>query len=315
MAETENRSGHLRPAEDVLADLWSALWRVDTIRSLELTTLSMSMNEGDLLLEGHLASETNLGRIRTIAQDTPGVLAIHDHLILDQDLAVEVAQALSGDERTRPFVLPVSCDHGWIRMGGAVPDRQAQLAAEEVAAQVPHGRGVVTLPSVTGQPSTSLRRALQPRPGARVWGEDGEVGQVARVVIDPHNRLVTHVVVSSTEVRDFRRLEGDYVVPVGAIEIANHESVFLAHPYRSITRFPAFDAGAYPQAAANWTPPYPYKAEVVRWRREAHRSAAVYPGDWVQQSGVAHAAAPDPSLDTEGGLDGTNIGIREGGAS
>jgi hypothetical protein len=249
----------------------------------------MSMEAGELLLEGHLASETSRTRIRAIARDVPGVLVVHDHLVVDRDLAVEVAQALAADERTSPFVLPVGCDHGWIRVGGAVPDRQVQLAAEAVAAQVPHGRGVVALPGVTGEPPTPLRRALQPRPGARVWGEDGELGQVAQVVINPHNRLVTDVVVASSEVRESRRLQGDYVVPIQAIEISNAESVFLTHPHRSLAGFSAFDASAYPQAPVSWSLPYPYREGAVRWRQDV--SAA------------------------EGGLESIRYGIREGGAS
>jgi hypothetical protein len=317
MAAIENSSRLLRPAEDALAELWQALWRVDTIRYLDLTNLSMSMEAGELLLEGHLASDTSRGRIRAIARDVPGVQVVHDHLVLDRDLAVEVAQALGGDERTSPFVLPVGCDHGWIRVGGAVPDRQVQLAAEAVAAQVPHGRGVVALPRVTGEPPTPLRRALQPRPGARVWGEDGEVGRVAQVVINPHNRLVTDVVIASSEVQESRRLRGEYVVPIQAIEIANAESVFLTHPHHSLAGFSAFDASAYLQAPATWSPPYPYRTETVRWRQEVPRPAGEAPtprGEPPSSVRNAHSHTP-PAPAIEGGPESIRYGIREGGAS
>jgi hypothetical protein len=314
MAAVENSSRLLRPAGDVLAELWQALWRVDTIRALDLTSLSMSMQAGELLLEGHLASETSRGRIRAIARDVPGILAVHDRLVIDRDLAVEVAQALASDERTSRLALPLGSDHGWIRLGGEVPDRQVQLAAEAVAAQVPHGRGVVALPRVTGEPATSLRRALQPRPGARVWGEDGEIGLVAQVVIDPRNRLVTHIVVDSTEVREFRRVEGVYLVPVEAIEIANAESVFLTHPHRSITSFSAFDVSAYPLAPTTWMPPFPYRASTVRWRQELPRTIGADPGSTGEPPASVRNAhslpVPSPS-----GPKRISHGIREGGAS
>jgi hypothetical protein len=317
MPAIENSSRLSRPAEDVLAELWQALWGVETIRSLDLANLSMSMEAGELLLEGHLASETSRTRIRAIARDVPGVLVVHDHLVVDRDLAVEVAQALADDERTSPFVLPVGCDHGWIRVGGAVPDRQVQLAAEAIAAQAPHGRGVVALPRVTGEPAAPLRRALQPRLGARVWGEDGELGQVAQVVIDLRNRLVTDVVVASSEVRESRRLQGDYVVPIQAIEIANAESVFLTHPYHSLAGFSAFDASAHPLAPATWSPPYPYRAGAVRWRQEVPRPAGEAPtprGEPPSSVRNAHSlTAPAPAI--EGGPESIRYGIREGGAS
>lgn len=316
MAANEDSSPTLRPAKDVLAGLWEAAWRVDTIRSLDLASLSMSIEGGRLLLEGHLACETSRWHIRAIARDMPGILAVEDHLVVDRELEVEVAQALAGDERTRPFVLRVACDHGWIRLDGEVPGRQVQQAAEDVAAQVPHGRGVVAIPKVTGEPPTPSRRALQPRPGARVWGEDGEVGRVAQVVINPHTRLVTDVVVASNGIGESRRPQGGHVVPIEAIEIANAESVFLRHPYRSTTGFPALDAPAYPQAPANWLPPYPYGAGAVLWRREAPQPAAdpnLGMGS-VRAAALISATRSRPE-NTRDGLGRPSHGIPEGGAS
>jgi hypothetical protein len=303
MAAIENRKRPLRPVEDVLAEVWQALWRVDTIRFLDLNSVSLSIEAGVLLLEGHLASEASLWHIRAVARNVPGVLAIHDHLVVDRDLAVEVAQALASDGRTRPLVLPVACDHGWIRLGGEVPDRGVQQAAEDVAAQVPHGRGVVALPRVTGEPPTPMRRALQPRPGARVWGEDGEVGLVAQVVINPHNRLVTDFVVASGGAHDSRSLQGGYVVPIEAIEIANADSVFLTHPYRTITSFPALDVSAYPQPPSTWLPPYPYNAPAVRWRQESQHPAVELPTSRLEPSERLQSSQTPDSVPGHRGTD------------
>jgi hypothetical protein len=317
MAATENTSRLLRPAEDVLAGLWEAVWGVDTIRSLDLESLSMSIQQGELLLEGHLASETSRWHILGLARDAAGPMTIRDHLVVDRDLAEEVARGLAGDERTRPFVLPVVCDHGWIWLNGQVPHRQVQLAAEEVAARVPHGRGVVALPRVAGESPTPTRRALQPRPGSRVWGEDGEVGRVAQVVINPRSRLVTHMVVASSEVQEFRRLQGDYVVPIEAIETVNAESVFLAHPHRLISSFPELDASAYRQAPASWAPPYPYRAEAIRWQQGAPRpDGEQLTSGPVPPSSIRNALSLSvPSPAAEGGLERPDNEIHQGGAS
>jgi hypothetical protein len=268
-----NSTQSLRPDEDILADLWEAVWQVDTIRSTDRHSLSIAVHDGVVVLEGHVAGTFNRRRVEEIARSVPGVKSVYDDLVADGDLEIQVAQALARDARTRPLVLPVGSYHGWIRLRGTVPCQELQLAAEAVAAGVPAVRGVIALPRVTGEPATPLRRAVQPRPGARVYGDDGEVGLVAQMVINPRNRLVTHMVVSSNmvgtpyDIADFRRVTGNYLVPIEAAEVVNKESVILTRQTRSITVYPLFDASAYPPAPFTWRPPYPYSPSVVRWSR------------------------------------------------
>jgi hypothetical protein len=273
----------LRPDQDILADLWEAVWQVDTIRSTDRHSLSIAVHDGVVVLEGHVAGAFNRRRVENIAWSVPGVNAVHNDLVADGDLEIQVAQALARDSRTRPYILRVGSYHGWIRLGGTVPCQELQSAAEAVAAGVSAVRGVIALPRVTGETATPLRRAVQPRPGARVYGADGEVGLVAQVVINPRNRLVTHMVVSSNmvgasyNIADFRRVTGDYLVPVEAAEVVNKESVILTRQTRSITVYPLFDASAYPPAPFTWRPPYPYSPSVVRWSRPKTQEAVRRP--------------------------------------
>ena len=51
---------HLRTNDGILADIWDALWKEDTIRSLDLGSLSIDVKDGEVYLNGHLAQENNL---------------------------------------------------------------------------------------------------------------------------------------------------------------------------------------------------------------------------------------------------------------
>lgn len=272
MTTREVSSAHgLRPDDAILADIWEAVEQIDTIRPTDIRSLSIAVQDGKVVLAGHVANPFNRRRIEDTARSVPGVRAVRNEVVADSDLEIRVAQALACDASTRPLVLPVSSYHGWVRLGGTVPGRELQSAAEAVAASVPAVRGVIALPRVIGEPGTPLRRAVQPRPGARVYGEDGEVGVVAQVVINPQNRLVTHMVVSSTmvvatyDIDDLRRVTGDYLVPIEAAEIVHQRSVILARPIRSLTAYPRFEAAAYLAAPVAWRPPFPYALDAVRW--------------------------------------------------
>lgn len=319
MTTREVRSADgLRPDDAILADIWEAVEQIDTIRPTDMPSLSIAVQDGKVVLAGHVANPFNRRRIEDIAWPAPGVRAVRNELVADNDLEIRVAQALACDACTCPLVLPVGSYHGWVRLGGTVPGRELQSAAEAVAASVPAVRGVIALPRVIGEPRTPLRRAVQPRPGARVYGEDGEVGVVAQVVINPQNRLVTHMVVSSTmvaatyDIDDLRRVTGDYLVPIEAAEIVHQANVILARPIRSLTTYPRFEAAAYPAAPVTWRPPFPYALNAVRWlppetkgsaRRAGRQPAPEAPverepadlssGQWP--GAREHAAAPRPA--------------------
>jgi osmotically-inducible protein OsmY len=256
---------HLRTDEGILADIWDALWKVDTFRSLDLGSLSIDVKDGEVYLDGHLAQENNRPLIESIARSVAGVVAVHSHLVLDRDLIIRVAQALANDERTRPYILPVDAFHGWIHVGGEVPTGELQQVAEKVAAGVSGVRGVTILPRIAGENPTIPHRPAQPRIGAVVYGKDGEVGVITQVVIQPDNRLVTHVVVRSKELRDGNLVARETVVPLGAIDLVNNESIFLVRNGPSLNAYPALDPDEYPLALFTWKAPYPYTAGEVRW--------------------------------------------------
>jgi osmotically-inducible protein OsmY len=262
VVEVHNR---LQTNDGILADIWDALEKEDSIRALDLGSLSIDVKDGEVDLYGHLARENNLPLIESIVRSVAGVLTVHNHLVLDRDLIIQVAQALASDERTRPFILPVGASHGWISLGGEVPTRDLQHVAEKVAAGVSGVRGVVALPRITGESPNMPQHPVQPRIGAVVHGKDGEAAIVTQVVVQPANRLVTHVVIRSNEINDIHLVSHENIVPVKVIDLVNEESLFLVRSASPLNTYPAFDPDEYPLAPFTWKAPYPYTAGEVLW--------------------------------------------------
>jgi hypothetical protein len=266
MTISEGNPEQLTRAEDgILADIWDALWKVDTFRSLDLGSLSIEVKGGEVYLYGYLAQENNLPLIESIVRSVAGVVAVHSHLVLDRDLIIRVAQALARDERTRPYILPVDAFHGWIHIGGEVPTCELQQVVEKIAAGVSGVRGVTILPRIAGENPTIQHRPAQPRLGAVVYGKDREVGIVTQVVIQPDDRLVTHVVVRFKEIRDGNLVARETVIPLEACNLVKTKSIFLARNGLSLNAYLALDPDEYPLAPFTWKAPYPYTAGEVRW--------------------------------------------------
>lgn len=252
----------IRIDNSILAEIWEAVWKYEEIRCLDIDDFSISVKQGVVQLRGHINRENNFQLIEKAVRSVAGVVAVQNSLVVDRDLTIYVAEALARDERTRPFILAVGCIHGWVSLGGEVPTSDLQLVAEEVAAQVSIVRGVVSLPRVTGTPPEPIRRAVQPRIDTMLYGEDGHVGVIFQVVIQPRNRLVTQVIAN-----DFKN--DKYLVPVEAFEVVNKESAFLKRKVASLSTFPVINPTDHSPAPSNWQPPYPYAGSAILWPANA----------------------------------------------
>jgi osmotically-inducible protein OsmY len=262
VVEVHNR---LRTNDGILADIWDALWKVDTFRALDLGSLSIDVKDGEVYLDGHLAQENNQSLIESIVRSVVGVVAVHNHLTLDRDLIIRAAQALTRDERTRPYILPVDAFHGWMHIGGEVPTCELQHVVEEIVGGVSGVRGVIILPRIAGDSPTITHCPVQPRIGAVVYGKDGEIGIVTQVVIQPEDLLVTHIVVRSKELTDGKLIARERVIPLENSDLVKNESIILQQRGPSLKAFPALDPDEFPLAPFTWQAPYPYTAGEVRW--------------------------------------------------
>jgi hypothetical protein len=257
-------------------------------------SLAIKVKDGEVYLNGHLKQENNLLRIERIAQSIEGVVAVHNYLVTDRDLTIQVTGALARDERTRPFIIPVNASHGWIQLGGEVPTRELQHVAKKVAGAVPSVRGVIALPRVTGESPTPPKRTMQPRIGAVVYARDLEEGVITQVVIRPEDRLVTHVVVRSNQIKDGNLVARENVVPVKDIDLVKDGSIFLARNGPPLNAYPAFDPDEYLPALFTWKAPYPYTAGEVRWSLREILEAGSQPGSPPEiKPGTEIERAPD----------------------
>jgi osmotically-inducible protein OsmY len=264
--ELKTRQKWLLYSDDsILTEIWKAVRQDDGIRSLDIGSFSISVKEGLVLLTGHLSKKYHRGLIEAIVCSVPGVHAVQNNLVVDSDLTIRVAANLAMDERTRHFIFPVGSAHGWIRVGGVVSRRELQMAAEEIAAQVPFVRGVLSRPRVLGKNFEIERRPIQPQIQAKVYDYNLQEGVVTQVVIQPRNRLVTHAVVSASDFHEGKFIFHEYLIPLEAMEVVNRESIFLKRNGPPLNASPAFEPSDYPLAPSNWQPPYPYEAETVRW--------------------------------------------------
>jgi hypothetical protein len=139
------------------------------------------------------------------------------------------------------------------------------MAAEEIAAQVPSVRGVLSRPRVIGETYGPERRPIQPQIHAKTYDYNRQEGTVTQVVIQPRNRLVTHAVVSASDFVDGKFMFHEYFVPVEAMEAVDQESTILKRNGPPLNAFSTFEPSAYPLAPLDWQPPYPYLAGSVRW--------------------------------------------------
>jgi osmotically-inducible protein OsmY len=255
--------------DSIREEIWKAVSRNDGIRVIDGDNFSISVKDGFVLLTGYLSRKYHRDLLEEIACSTPGVHSVHNNLVLDSELTIQVAERLSTDERTRHFIFPVGAAHGWVRLGGVVPKRKLQVAAEELAAQVPFVRGVLSRPRVIGEYPEMERRDVQPQIQAKVFDYNLHEGVVTQVMIQPRSRLVTHAVVRVSDFFDGKFVFREYLVPVEALEVVRKESIFLKRNGPPLDAFAAFERSDYSLAPMNWRPPYPYTAGTVLWPCEA----------------------------------------------
>lgn len=271
MVTLNNEQDALAYSDDsILDDIWNAIRQYEEVRALGMDSFSISVLRGFVLLTGHVSKKYQRDLMEEIACALPGVHAVQNKLVVDSELTLQVAGGLARDVRTRQFILPVGCARGWIRLGGEVPSHEFQCAAEEIAAQIPSVRGVLSRPRVINEPIETEQRAIQPRIRAKVYDYNTQEGVITHVIIEPRNRLVTHAMVSTGDFLDGKAMVHEYLVPVEAMDVVNQESIILKRNGPPLKNYPVIDLSKYQLAPEDWQPPYPYEFGFVRWVCEPH---------------------------------------------
>ncbi len=262
--------------DDALAaEVKAALWSDEILRNTDYNKILVSVEDGLVRLQGHMGTWRNKTRAEEIAYSVVGLLGVENDLVLDQDLANGVAQALGNDEHTRFVQISVGAQNGFITLNGRVDRADIREAAAAIAARVPQVRGVINTiqaPSVAIDPKEHL--VWQPFIGKEVSATDMQLGQVQRVIINQRNRRVTAFVVRGNfpdpgakddygSPGEKAQLERSVVIPIDAVRYATDSSVLLEVGGAEAASYRSFEPADFVSPPAGWQPPYPYRWEQV----------------------------------------------------
>jgi hypothetical protein len=242
--------------------------------------IDVTVQDGIARLRGHVVTPMNKSRAEEAARSVVGVLDVENHLVLDEDLVIGVAQALGRDDRTRLERVAVGARNGFIILSGRVASAAVREAAEEVAASVPQVRGIINHLRAPNVVVDTKEQVLQPPIGREVYATHTLLGHVERVIINPHNRRVTAFVthgyfpdllrldergVSNESPQQERRV----VVPISVVRSETGTSVLLNVNSCKAARYRDLDSADFVSPPEGWQPPYPYRWDEVLFESRA----------------------------------------------
>ncbi len=252
-----------------------ALWSNEILRNTDYKEIGISVEHGVVRLRGHVITHMNKRNAEEAVHSVSGVLGLENYLVVDQDLLIDVAQALGKNDLTRSERISVGVQNGFVTLNGQVGSSAVRVAAEAVAASIPQVRGVVNdlqAPNVVLDNKES--QTWQPHIGQQACAADMQLGRVERVIINPRNRRVTAFVVRGyfpdPKHKDNYRLpdedpeqERSVVIPIVAVRYETDSAVLLEVNGTEAAKYPAFDPAGFKNPPAEWQPPYPYRWEQV----------------------------------------------------
>lgn len=268
------------PDIDLGAEVDKALWDDESLRDTDYHEIGLTVQDGIVSLRGHVATLLNKNRAEEAARSVAGVLRVENHLVVDDELVIDVAQALGRDQRTCPEMIYVGAQNGIIILNGQVTNTAVRDVAEELAASVPQVRGVVNhLQAPQAPVDSEEQKVLQPSIGRKIHATDLTLGIVERVIINPHNRRVTAFVAHGKfpDLRyagkhmspfDIPQQERWVVIPIWAVHHVTESSVILNVTSLEASRYQDLGSTDLVVPPAGWQPPYPYHWDEVLFVRE-----------------------------------------------
>ena len=124
-----------RPDPQLEEAVRQALWDYPRLR-IDLGAITIHAQCNEVWLQGYVSSGTNWRLVEDQLSLVPGIRRLHNQLVADTDLAVEIASALAKHEETRGLPIGVYPDLGEVYLRGLVPNEQVKAVAEQVAAEV-----------------------------------------------------------------------------------------------------------------------------------------------------------------------------------
>ena len=173
-----------------------------------------SQGEDYIVSIDHVTTASEYGIRLRLRRDEIDQLTRYRPTASDAEIQAQVVRSLETQPETRGQGLRVEVERGLVRLLGEVSEAVAQ-AATRLARWI---RGVIGVEDRTTRPGAPGFRI-----GAPVFAQDGRTGHLGKVVIDPHTRRVTHLIIHRGVL-----LAEDRVVPVELVERATPEGISLA---------------------------------------------------------------------------------------
>jgi osmotically-inducible protein OsmY/sporulation protein YlmC with PRC-barrel domain len=170
----------------------------------------------------------------------------------DEQIAFALQRALDTDPRTRQAGLRVEVHEGVVRFLGTMTDAVRE-AAQEIAWRI---RGVIGFQEDLAVPAFPPLQI-----GTSVHAHDGEYGTLHKVVVDPHARRATHMVLHKGGL-----LKEDRVLPIERIERIDLDGIYLNGTAEELDQYPAYEEDVFVEPLADWPALEPYtSADTVFW--------------------------------------------------
>ncbi len=262
-----------RPDDELRRDVGEALQRDELLRVLGLP-IRVEVEDGIVSLRGHVHNRALAARAEELARGVPGVLGVENRLVVDLELLQQVSAALVANPKVRHLPVHVRVREGVVELTGSAPTLEDAREVERTVAAIPGVRAVSNRMAAPGIPE-SWARVVQPEVGQPVFATDVEVGRVEAVAVDPASRRVVAVVVHG----DFPDAgapphpagplwERSVVIPLEQVDRVTPGGVFLNVHAGAAAENPDLDPEQYPPPPPDWTPPFPYRREAVRFWTE-----------------------------------------------
>lgn len=248
--------------------IYHSLWKDDVLRAIEYEQIDVHVKNGSVHLTGHIVNTSSQTRIMNAIRTVPGILAIHNNLVLDEKLTLEVAASLGTLEHTYDCKFFTGASHGILSLNGLVGTEEIKMLAVKCVAENSNIRGVINNVRVSDSKLVSPQEQpfLQPVIGETIYFLDGISGVVKQVIINPDNRRVTAMTMQGifNEQRNelhslkSRPTERLIVVPMKAVRYLTKVSGFLHINSTERNQYLDFDLASFYVPNLDWIPPYPY---------------------------------------------------------
>jgi osmotically-inducible protein OsmY len=139
----------------VADDVHAALWNYPRLR-VDMRAVHVRVVDGEVWLSGYVSSSLNRRVMAELMEGVAGVTAIHNDLVADNELAIQIAQALAKDPRTHGQRFGIYPNLGQVYLRGLATSPEIAQVASEIAAQIDGHHTVVNQVHISANPGDFL---------------------------------------------------------------------------------------------------------------------------------------------------------------